>query len=162
MLQSDDGIIIKGSREGLLITLGPGAWHNALGSLETRLTAAPDFFKGARVALLAGCGPSFREKFEYIKVGADSREDVREILGKPKFRTADQWVYDKPKHRTAIIYFDADGNEIPLPVDRTSNPDAIAAIRTIRTRVVALSRDQDPQSGLRPAMTLQINDSVSQ
>jgi septum site-determining protein MinC len=49
-----DGIIIKGGREGLLITLGPGAWHNALGALETRLTATPEFFKGARVALLVG------------------------------------------------------------------------------------------------------------
>ncbi len=54
MNPSEDGITIKGSREGLLITLGPGAWHNALGALETRLTATPDFFKGARVALLVG------------------------------------------------------------------------------------------------------------
>ncbi len=50
----DDGILIKGSREGLLITLGPGAWHNALAALEARLTATPEFFKGARVALLVG------------------------------------------------------------------------------------------------------------
>lgn len=54
MKQPDDGIIIKGSREGLLITLGPGAWHIALGALEERLTSMPDFFKGARVALLVG------------------------------------------------------------------------------------------------------------
>ena len=49
-----DGIIIKGSREGLLITLGPGAWHVALSALEARLTATPEFFKGARVALVVG------------------------------------------------------------------------------------------------------------
>ncbi len=54
MLPPEDGIIIKGSREGLLITLGPGAWHNALVALEARLIAAPEFFKGARVALLVG------------------------------------------------------------------------------------------------------------
>ena len=54
MLSSEDGITIKGGREGLLITLGPGAWHNALGALEARLIATPDFFKGARVALLVG------------------------------------------------------------------------------------------------------------
>jgi len=54
MKSPDDGIIIKGSREGLLITLGPGAWHIVLSTLETRLTATPDFFKGARVALLVG------------------------------------------------------------------------------------------------------------
>jgi septum site-determining protein MinC len=54
MNASADGIIIKGSREGLLITLAPGAWHVALGALEVRLTATPEFFKGARVALLVG------------------------------------------------------------------------------------------------------------
>jgi len=54
MLSPEDGTIIKGSREGLLITLGPGAWHNVLAALETRLAATPEFFKGARVALLVG------------------------------------------------------------------------------------------------------------
>ncbi len=54
MRPPDDGILIKGSREGLLITLGPGAWHNALAALEARLMTTPDFFKGARVVLIAG------------------------------------------------------------------------------------------------------------
>jgi septum site-determining protein MinC len=54
MKPPDDGILIKGSREGLLITLGPGAWHIVLSTLETRLTTTPEFFKGARVALLVG------------------------------------------------------------------------------------------------------------
>ena len=54
MKPADDGIIIKGSREGLLITLGAEAWHNALAALEARLAAMPDFFKGARVALNVG------------------------------------------------------------------------------------------------------------
>lgn len=53
-MQANDGIIIKGSRDGLLITLGAGAWHLSLAALENRLTATPDFFKGARVALLVG------------------------------------------------------------------------------------------------------------
>lgn len=50
----DDGIVIKGSRAGLLVTLPPGAWHNALATFETRLSSAPDFFKGARVGLIVG------------------------------------------------------------------------------------------------------------
>ena len=54
MKTPEDGILIKGSRDGLLITLGPGAWHIVLSSLETRLTTTPEFFKGARVALLVG------------------------------------------------------------------------------------------------------------
>jgi septum site-determining protein MinC len=54
MKPPDDGILIKGNREGLLITLGAGAWHIVLSTLETRLTTTPEFFKGARVALLVG------------------------------------------------------------------------------------------------------------
>ncbi len=54
MKRPEDGIIIKGSRDGLLITLGPGAWHNALNAFEARLTATPEFFKGARIALIVG------------------------------------------------------------------------------------------------------------
>ncbi len=50
----DDGIVIKGSRDGLLVSLPPGAWHNALAIFETRLNSAPDFFKGARVGLIVG------------------------------------------------------------------------------------------------------------
>ena len=51
---STDGIIIKGSRDGLVVTLGSGAWHNALADFEARLTASPEFFKGARVGLNVG------------------------------------------------------------------------------------------------------------
>ncbi len=54
MKPAADGIIIKGGRDGLLITLGPGAWHIVLSALEARLTATPEFFKGARVALAVG------------------------------------------------------------------------------------------------------------
>ncbi len=50
----DDGIVIKGSRDGLLVSLPPGAWHNALAIFEARLNSAPDFFKGARVGLIVG------------------------------------------------------------------------------------------------------------
>jgi septum site-determining protein MinC len=50
----DDGIVIKGSRDGLLVSLPPGAWHNALAIFEARLDSAPDFFKGARVGLIVG------------------------------------------------------------------------------------------------------------
>ncbi len=49
-----DGIIIKGGREGLIITLGLGAWHNTLAALEQRIASTPEFFRGARVALNVG------------------------------------------------------------------------------------------------------------
>ncbi len=48
-------IIIKGIREGLSVTLPDGgAWAEALAALEVRLTDAPTFFKGGRVALMVG------------------------------------------------------------------------------------------------------------
>jgi septum site-determining protein MinC len=48
-------IVIKGIREGLSVTLpGEGLWAEAIGALETRLLAAPAFFKGGRVALMIG------------------------------------------------------------------------------------------------------------
>ena len=48
-------IVIKGIREGLSVTLpADQAWANALAALEARLTAAPAFFKGGRVALMIG------------------------------------------------------------------------------------------------------------
>jgi septum site-determining protein MinC len=49
-----DGITIKGSRDGLVVTLGLGAWHNTLAALEDRIAGTPEFFKGARVALNVG------------------------------------------------------------------------------------------------------------
>ncbi len=51
---NDDGIVIKGSRQGLLVTLPNLAWHNALATFEARLMASPEFFKGARVGLVVG------------------------------------------------------------------------------------------------------------
>lgn len=49
-----DGITIKGGRDGLVATLGLGAWHNTLAALEDRIASTPEFFKGARVALNVG------------------------------------------------------------------------------------------------------------
>jgi septum site-determining protein MinC len=48
-------IVIKGMREGLSVTLpAAGTWAEALAALEARLTQAPAFFKGGRVALMVG------------------------------------------------------------------------------------------------------------
>ncbi len=65
----------------------------------------------AAIVFLGGCHKRFtRAHFESIKEGADTREDVREILGKPKVKLDNQWTYDnKKKHYSAIIYYDVDG-----------------------------------------------------
>ncbi len=49
-------IAFKGSREGLLITLGEGSWHDLLNELTQQLDrpGAQSFFRGARVLLETG------------------------------------------------------------------------------------------------------------
>jgi septum site-determining protein MinC len=49
-----DPVVIKGTREGLVITLGGERWSNQLSLLEDKLQAMSAFFKGARVALVVG------------------------------------------------------------------------------------------------------------
>ena len=49
----DDPIVIKGIKEGLLLTIKPsgGEWSDLASQLTTRIDKQPSFFKGARVAL---------------------------------------------------------------------------------------------------------------
>lgn len=71
---------------------------------------APSLFGLATLVLLTGCQSKFtHERFEMIQVGVDEREDVRYLLGDPVFDVEDQWVYDVPGERSAIVYFDDEG-----------------------------------------------------
>jgi septum site-determining protein MinC len=49
-------VSFKGTREGLLITLGAGAWHDVMNELTAQLDrpSAQSFFRGARVLLETG------------------------------------------------------------------------------------------------------------
>ena len=49
-----DRITIKGTSNGLMITLGPGAWVGLMEQLEKGLAEKASFFKGGRVALCVG------------------------------------------------------------------------------------------------------------
>lgn len=51
---SDDRIIIKGTSDGLIITLGAGGWFGLMEELDRRLGEKASFFKGGRVALRVG------------------------------------------------------------------------------------------------------------
>lgn len=65
----------------------------------------------AALAALTGCESKFtHQRFEMIQVGVDEHEDVRYILGDPAVDIGDQWVYDVPGERSAIIYFDDEGH----------------------------------------------------
>lgn len=49
-----DRINIKGTSEGLIITLGAGVWSGLVDELDQRLQEKASFFKGGRVALAVG------------------------------------------------------------------------------------------------------------
>lgn len=51
---SSNRIIIKGTSDGLIITLGAGIWQGLLDELDQRLRERAAFFKGGRVALSVG------------------------------------------------------------------------------------------------------------
>lgn len=52
-----DGIAIKGTRQGLLITLGEGPWEARVDALARRLEKGAAFFRGGRAALDVGPRP---------------------------------------------------------------------------------------------------------
>ena len=137
-----DGILIKGSREGLLITLGPDAWHNALASLEQRLAATPDFFKGARVALIVG---------PRILTEIDARA-ARDLLAR---HDVVLWglIGDDPEtqHVAAVLGFNAD-----LPMrDHETPPRPIAQpIESPTARSTEPAAHDDPDAGLIARRTL--------
>ncbi len=45
---------IRGTKDGLIITLGDGTWEAVLAELEEHLSRKPDFFRGGRVAVAVG------------------------------------------------------------------------------------------------------------
>jgi septum site-determining protein MinC len=150
MKQPDDGISIKGGREGLLITLGPGAWHNALAALEARLTATPEFFKGARVALLVG-----NRKL----VEADVRA-ARDLLAQ---HDVILWGLlgedEETQHAAAVLGLDAElpqrdrAEPRPGPVESPIEPptpiEPASAARTLEAASI-----DDPEAGLIARRTL--------
>jgi septum site-determining protein MinC len=53
-LKQPETILIKGIREGLLITLGEGDWQSIFASLMEKITEKEKFFEGAKLALDVG------------------------------------------------------------------------------------------------------------
>jgi septum site-determining protein MinC len=47
-------VTIRGTSEGLIISLGPGPLHDVLEEMEDRLSSQASFFRGGRVALHSG------------------------------------------------------------------------------------------------------------
>jgi septum site-determining protein MinC len=69
-----DPLTIKGTSEGLIISLGAGPLHAILDEMEARLRAKASFFRGGRVALRVGERPLSAEQLRPIG-------DLLETLG---------------------------------------------------------------------------------
>ncbi len=63
---SNDRITIKGTSDGLVITIGAGAWPGLVDELERRLGEKASFFKGGRVALRVGPRQLTRSQLESV------------------------------------------------------------------------------------------------
>ena len=84
-------ISFKGTREGLLITLGEGAWPDVLKELTTQLSrpSAQSFFKGARVILETGERPiAVTELEELIALFAQHDMTLSSVTGEEKSQQA--------------------------------------------------------------------------
>lgn len=63
---SSDRLSIKGTSDGLIITLGAGAWQGLIDELDQRLSEKASFFKGGRVGLAVGPRQLTRLQLEQI------------------------------------------------------------------------------------------------
>lgn len=61
-----DRIAIKGTSNGLIITIGSGLWQGLVEELDSQLAAKASFFKGGRVALRVGARQLTRMQLESI------------------------------------------------------------------------------------------------
>ena len=131
-----DGITIKGGRDGLAITLGPGAWHNTLAALEERIAATPEFFKGARVVLNVGTR---------VLLEVDARA-VRDMLAQYDVVL---WGLisedDETKHMADVMGLNA---ELPRPEPRPRSPEPTVA------GPIESALPDDPDAGLLTRRTL--------
>jgi septum site-determining protein MinC len=60
-------ITIKGVRDGLLVTLGPGEWDDVTASLIQRIRTQGGFFRGARLAIDVGDRALDRDAIQKLK-----------------------------------------------------------------------------------------------
>lgn len=122
-------ISFKGTREGLLITLGEGAWHDVLNELATQLRrpGAQSFFKGARVILETGARPiAVTELEELIALFAQHEMTLTSVMGERQAQEAfDQVQMSLPPPPESLT----DATE-GLPADAAT---ALLIHRTVRS-----------------------------
>jgi septum site-determining protein MinC len=122
-------ISFKGTREGLLITLGEGAWHDILNELAMQLSrpGAQSFFKGARVILETGQRPiAVTELEELIALFAQHEMTLSSVMGERQTQEAFDQVQASLPAPESLTQGSADG----LPADATH---ALLIRRTVRS-----------------------------
>lgn len=93
-------VTIKGTSDGLVITLGPGPLQQVLDEMETRLKAKASFFVGGRVALRVGDR-------------ALSAEQIQAIGGKLEELGVTLWAVDS-EHPATLAAVEELGLEVSL------------------------------------------------
>jgi len=86
-----NSVSFKGTREGLLITLGEGAWHDLLNELGVQLSrpSAQAFFQGARVQLDTGNRPlEVTQLEELIALLAQHNMTLTSVMGERESQEA--------------------------------------------------------------------------
>ncbi|HIP88367.1 MAG TPA: septum site-determining protein MinC [Anaerolineales bacterium] len=83
-------LVIKGVRQGLLITLGEGPWEEQLARLERRLSQGASFFRGGRAALDVG------DRL----LGPAEIDQARELLARYE---VELWALLSPRDETALV-----------------------------------------------------------
>lgn len=126
-------ISFKGTREGLLITLGEGAWHDVLNELSVQLSrpSAQSFFKGARVILDTGGRPiAVTELEELIALFAQHEMTLSSVMGERQTQEAfDEVQASLPPPPESLINGNVEGAE-GLPADAAH---ALLIHRTVRS-----------------------------
>jgi septum site-determining protein MinC len=141
-------IIIKGIREGLSVALpGDGAWADALGALETRLTATPAFFKGGRVALLVGPRA----------LSEDDLRQARDLLARHDVTLLTiAGEHEHTRASAAVLGFD----RLSPPQPPLAEPRRGKVAVEVERQVVATSIDEWPDAGLVVRRTLRSGQSL--
>lgn len=127
----DSDISIKGTREGLLITLGSGDWEALADELTRQISAQGDFFRGARVALQVGQRELRHAAIRELRQKLAERDvDLWAILGtSPTTRRAAQRLQLETELQDGVL------REVELPPLESDvyGSDGVLVRRTLRS-----------------------------
>jgi septum site-determining protein MinC len=122
---------IKGTKNGLLVTLGEGELASILTELEERLTGTASFFKGAWVALAVGQRELSIEEIEHIKALLAQNEVSLGTV-----------ISEAPVTRAAARHLGLETRRDPWPEPRSEGRAADDFAETSPSSVEALSRGE--------------------